>query len=113
MTLQITINNLIKAMKNYKMLNSRGKEVHTDVSLHPGEILQDELEARDIRKSLFAEQLGVKPGHLSELLHGRRHISATTALKLEELLGISAEYWLRVQVYYDLFVARSKEREVA
>lgn len=100
-------------MSNYKILNSRGKEIHTNVSLHPGEILQDELEARDIRKSLFAEQLGVKPGHLSELLHGRRHISATTALKLEELLGISAEYWLRVQVYYDLFVARSKEREVA
>ena len=100
-------------MSNYKILNSRGKEIHTNVSLHPGEILQDELEARDFRKSLFAEQLGVKPGHLSELLHGRRHISATTALKLEELLGISAEYWLRVQVYYDLFVARSKEREVA
>jgi HTH-type transcriptional regulator/antitoxin HigA len=100
-------------MSNYKILNSRGKEIQTNVSLHPGEILQDELEARDIRKSLFAEQLGVKPGHLSELLHGRRHISATTALKLEELLGISAEYWLRVQVYYDLFVARSKEREVA
>jgi HTH-type transcriptional regulator/antitoxin HigA len=99
-------------MSNYKILNSRGKEIHTNVSLHPGEILQDELEARDIRKSLFAEQLGIKPGHLSELLHGRRHISATTALKLEELLGISAEYWLRVQVYYDLFVARSKEREV-
>ena len=100
-------------MSNYKILNSRGKEIQTNVSLHPGEILQDELEARDIRKSLFAEQLGVKPGHLSELLHGRRHISATTALKLEELLGISAKYWLRVQVYYDLFVARSKERELA
>jgi antitoxin HigA-1 len=100
-------------MCNYKMLNSRGKAINANVSLHPGEILQDELEARDIKKSLFAEQLGVKPGHLSELLHGRRHISATTALKLEELLGISAEYWLRVQVYYDLFIARSKEREVA
>jgi len=83
------------------------------VGLHPGEILQDELEARDIRKSLFAEQLGVKPGHLSELLHGRRHISAATALKLEKLLGIPAEYWLRVQIYYDLFMERNKEREVA
>ncbi len=48
-------------MSNYKIFNTQDKGVHTDVGLHPGEILQDELEARDIRKSLFAEQLGVKP----------------------------------------------------
>ena len=100
-------------MTNYKVLNSRGKEIQTDITLHPGEVLQDELEARDIKKSFFAEQLGMKPGHLSELLHGRRHVSAATALKLEKLLGIPAEYWLRVQVYYDLFVERSKEKELA
>jgi addiction module HigA family antidote len=100
-------------MNSYKILNARGKEIHTDVSLHPGEILQDELEARDIKKSSFAEQLGVKPGHLSELLHGRRHISAATALKLEKLLGIGAEYWLRVQVDFDLFMERAKEKELA
>jgi len=100
-------------MSNYKVLNSRGKEIHTDISLHPGEILQDELEARNIKKSLFAEQLGMKPGHFSELLHGKRHISAATALKLEKLLDISAEYWMRVQVYYDLFMERCKGKEVA
>ncbi|HEX9510338.1 MAG TPA: HigA family addiction module antitoxin [Puia sp.] len=100
-------------MNNYKVLNSRGKEIHTDITLHPGEVLQDELEARDIKKSLFAEQLGMKAGHFSELLHGKRHVSAATALKLEKLLGISAEYWMRVQVYYDLFMERHKEMEVA
>jgi len=98
---------------NYKVLNSRGKEIQSDISLHPGEVLQDELEARDIKKSSFAQQLGMKPGHFSELLHGKRHISAATALKLEKFLGISAEYWMRVQVYYDLFVERHKEEEVA
>src|ERR1700743_3024821 len=101
------------ATNNYKILNSRGKEIQTDISLHPGDILQDELEARDIKKSSFAQQLGMKPGHFSELLHGKRHISAATALKLEKLLDISAEYWMRVQVYYDLFVERNKEKEVA
>jgi len=100
-------------MANYKILNTRGKEIQTDITLHPGEILQDELEARDIKKSFFAEQLGVKPGHLSELLHGRRHVSAAMALKLEKFLDIPAEYWLRVQVYYDLFMERRKEKEVA
>src|SRR5258708_20392551 len=100
-------------MNNYKVLNSRGKEIHTDITLHPGEVLQDELEARDIKKSLFAEQLGMKAGHFSELLHGKRHVSAATALKLEKLLGISAEYWMREQGYYDLFMERHKEIELA
>lgn len=98
---------------NYKVLNSRGKEIQTDIALHPGEILQDELEALDIKKSSFAQQLGMKPGHFSELLHGKRHISAATAIKLENLLDIPAEYWMRVQVYYDLFVERNKEKEAA
>lgn len=42
-----------------------------------------------------------KSGHLSELLHGRRYVSAAMALKSEKLLNIPAEYWMRVQVYYD------------
>ena len=98
---------------NYRVLNSRGKEIYSDIALHPGEVLQDELEARAIKKSLFAEQLGMKASHFSELLHGKRHISAATALKLERLLDVSAEYWMRVQVYYDLFMERQKETEIA
>ncbi len=100
-------------MSDYKVVNSRGKEISTDVTLHPGEILQMELAARNIKKTEFAELLGMKPGHFSELLHSKRHVSAVTALKLEKLLNISAEYWMRVQVYYDLFVERTKELKVA
>ena len=97
----------------FKVLNSRGKEIQTDVALHPGEVLQDELEAREFKKTAFAALLGVKPGHLSELLYGKRHISASTALKLEKLLDIPAEYWMRVQMHYDLFVERNKQEEIA
>ena len=100
-------------MNNYKVLNARGKEIETDITLHPGDILMDELEARSIKKTVFAEQLGMKAGHFSELLHGKRHVSAATAIKLEKLLDISAEYWMRVQVYYDLFIERNKDREAA
>ncbi|MBN8782487.1 MAG: addiction module antidote protein, HigA family [Sphingobacteriales bacterium SCN 48-20] len=100
-------------MNNYKVLNSRGKEIHTDIALHPGDILLDELEARGVRKTVFAEQLNMKPSHFSELLHGKRNVSAATALKLEKLLGISAEYFMRVQVYYDLFMERNKQEAVA
>jgi antitoxin HigA-1 len=100
-------------MNNFKTLNSRGKEIHSDVSLHPGEVLQDELEARAIPKNIFAEQLGMKASHFSELLHGKRHVGAATALKLEDILGISAEYWMRIQVYHDLFVERHKQEQAA
>ena len=96
-------------MNNYKILNSRGKKIKTNVSLHPGEVLMDELEARGIPKNVFAEQLGMKSSHFSELLHGKRHVGAATALKLENLLDIAAEYWLRIQVYHDLFVERNKQ----
>ena len=100
-------------MNNYKILNTRSKEIFMDVALHPGDILNDELVAREIKKSSFAEQIGMKPGHLSELLHGKRHVSAATAIKLEKQLDIPAEYWMRVQVYYDLFIERNKEGEAA
>jgi antitoxin HigA-1 len=95
------------------VLNSKNKEISTDVTLHPGEVLMDELEARGIKKSEFAAQLGMKPGHFSDLLYGRRHVSAATAIKLEKLLGTSAEYWMHVQVYHDLFTERNKEKEAA
>lgn len=95
-------------MPNYKILNRRGKEISTNISLHPGEVLAMELGARGIKKSVFAAQIGMSPAHFSELLHGSRHVSAATALKLEKLLGIAAEYWMRVQVYHDLFTERNK-----
>ena len=100
-------------MSNYKVVNSRGKEINTDVSLHPGEVLQMELEALNIKKAKFAESLGMKPSHFSELLHGKRHVSVATALRLEKLLNISAEYWMRVQVYHDLFTERNRKNVVA
>lgn len=100
-------------MSNYKVLNSKSKEIFTNVSVHPGEVLIEELEVREIKKSAFAEKLGLKPGHFSDLLYGRRHVSAALALKLEKLLGISAEYWMRLQVYHDLFVERSKQKAAA
>lgn len=74
-------------------------------------VLEELSESMDAQNSLFAAELGMKLSHFSELLHGKRHVSAATAIKLEKLLEIPAEYWMRVQVYYDLFVERQRERE--
>jgi HTH-type transcriptional regulator/antitoxin HigA len=95
-------------MSNYKTFNKEGKEIFTDITLHPGEILEMELQARGIKKSAFAKEIGMSASHFSELLHGKRHINAAIALKLEHLFDISAEYWMRIQVYYDIFIERNK-----
>ncbi len=99
-------------MSNYKVVNRKGEQLETDIVLHPGEILRDELEARTISQKAFAEILGVQPPHLNDLLKGKRHISARLAVKIEKALNIDAAYWLRVQMAYDLAIAR-KEMEAA
>ena len=88
------------------MIGKNGHELQTDLHLHPGEVLSMEIEARGIKKSEFADALGIKPGNLTELLKGKRHISALVALKIEALLEIGATFWLRVQADYDLGVAK-------
>lgn len=95
-------------MNTYQVLNKKGKEIQSDVLLHPGDVLQMELEAREIKKSDFALQLEMRPSHFSELLHGKRNVSASVAIKLERLLGISAEFWMRVQTAYDIKLERQK-----
>jgi|SRR5690242_12919365 len=95
-------------MGHDKILDSRGKEIILDIKLHPGEVLADELAARNLVKSAFAMKIGMYPGHFSDILKGRRNISAAIALKLEKELSISAEFWLGLQVDYDLQVERDK-----
>lgn len=90
------------------MYGKNGEELVTDFVLHPCEALLDEVEARNLKKSDLAKALNILPGHLSELFSGKRNITATTAVKLEKELGISAEYWIGLQTDYDLAKARSE-----
>ena len=99
-------------MENYKVLSSDNQEITTDEILHPGDILEMELEARGIKKNFAANQLGVHPSHLSDLLKQKRHVSAIIAIKLEMFLGISADYWMRVQSGYDLAMARQQLKQI-
>ncbi len=96
--------------RNFKSLRKDGSPIKTLVTLHPGEVLDMELKARGISKSDFAASIGLKAANLSELLHQRRHVSAGLALKLEAILGIDAEFWMRVQSGYDLEIERKKGR---
>ncbi|MFN0213986.1 MAG: HigA family addiction module antitoxin [Saprospiraceae bacterium] len=95
-------------MSAYKVIGKSGNPISTPETLHPGEVLLMEIEARQLKKSDFAAQLNIRSSQLSELLHEKRHISAAMAIKLETLLGIDAEFWMRLQTAYDIAVERKR-----
>lgn len=99
-------------MGTYKITGSKGNEIDSDILLHPGEVLGEELTARKIPQKDFAELIDMRPPHLNELVKGKRHISAMLALKIEKQLGISAGFWMRLQIEFDLNQAR-KQLKVA
>ncbi len=99
-------------MRNYKVLGKDGHAIHPVIITHPGEIVEIELEARDIKKSSFALDIRMYPSHFSDIIKGRRSITTPIALKLEKALGIDAAFWLRMQMDYDLAIERQKLVEV-
>jgi addiction module HigA family antidote len=71
--------------------------------IHPGEILQEEfLDALGISQSDFARHLGVSYQRINELVNGKRGITADTAWLLSQAFGNSAEFWMNLQMTYDL-----------
>ena len=74
---------------------------------HPGELLKDELESRNITQARFAAQIGVEPSLLNEIIKGKRGVNTEMALILEAALGIPAEMWLGLQSDYNMQVAKS------
>jgi antitoxin HigA-1 len=92
----------------HNVYGRKGERIETDLILHPGEVLLDEIETRNLKKLEVALALEILPGHLSEIFKGKRNITATTALKLEQVLNISAEFWMGLQSDFDLSKARKK-----
>lgn len=80
-------------------------------AIHAGSILKEELQARGIRQKDFAAQIGMRPSHLSELLNGKRNVTASTAQKLERALGITASFWLSLQKSYELDCIAIEQRD--
>ena len=79
---------------------------------HPGTVILDEINARNISQKILAHELGVLPTFLNEILKGKRAITADFAILLEKSLGISSDYWMRFQSQYDIDRARLKEKNV-
>jgi len=71
--------------------------------IHPGEILQEEfLEQYGLSQSDFAKHIGVSFQRINEIVNGKRGITPDTAWLFSEAFGNSPQYWMNLQMYYDL-----------
>jgi antitoxin HigA-1 len=74
-------------MELYKVVGMDGEVLETNVTLHPGEVLGEELDAREILKKDFAGALGIKTQYLRDIVKGKKNVTDRMALKLEKELG--------------------------
>ena len=87
--------------------------------IHPGEVLQEEfLKPLGISQYRLARDINLAPRRINEIIHGKRAISADTALRLARYFRTSDRFWLNLQARYDLEVERDRlgprlEREVS
>ena len=77
--------------------------------VHPGEVLLEEfLEPMEISQYRLAKDISVSPRRINEIVHGKRAITANTALRLARFFGTSDRFWLNLQTSYDLDIEREK-----
>ncbi len=75
---------------------------------HPGEILREELAALELSANAFAAKIKVPTNRVTEILAGRRSVTAETALRLARFFGTSAQFWMNLQANYDLKTAAAE-----
>jgi addiction module HigA family antidote len=81
-------------------------------NFHPGEFLKDEIEGRSMKQRELAEKIKIAKNVLSEIIHGKRNLTPMLALKLEEALGINAEFWMKLQVNYEINLIRNQYKSL-
>ena len=81
---------------------------------HPGRFLKRELEARGLSANQIALDLGVPSGRITDILNGRRAITADTAVRLGRYFGNGAQFWLDLQSQYEIgVVERDRGADIA
>lgn len=82
---------------------------HLTAPIHPGEVLlADFLEPFHLSQHRVAVAIGVPPRRINEIVHGKRRITADTALRLARYFGTSENFWINLQSHYDLETERDQ-----
>ena len=71
-------------------------------TVHPGEVLKDELEELGMTATEFARQIAVPPNRVSQLIAGKRSVTGDTALRFGHWFGVEPQFWMNLQTQYDL-----------
>ena len=82
------------------------------IAIHPGEIIKDELDAREMKQKELASFMGMPTSVLNDIIKGRRAITPEVAVLLQEILSIDASYWLSLQNQYDIDQANINKKIV-
>ena len=77
-------------------------------AIHPGEHLAEELKALHMSAAELARKLNVPTNRITQILNGTRSVTGDTALRLGHFFGMSAQFWLNLQILYDLRSAQEK-----
>ena len=83
------------------------------ITTHPGAILKEELEAREVSQKKFSELLSIPYTRLNEILNGKRPVTTEFALMVEAALGINPELLINMQTRYNMSVAKQKKNFLA
>lgn len=79
---------------------------------HPGELIKGAMDELDLSVAQTAQALGVSRNQLNRVVTGRSGISSEMALRLEAVIGSTADAWVRMQAAYDLAKIRTRETEI-
>ncbi|MCE5240477.1 HigA family addiction module antitoxin [bacterium] len=80
---------------------------------HPGEMLREEfLEPMGLTQRELADSIHVPYQRVNDIVNGRRGVTPSTALRLAKFFGMSADFWMNVQMRWDLYFAQREERAV-
>ncbi len=98
------------------MLSAAGSEFiasgfSPDWTIPPGDILQEELDARNLTQAELALRTGLSPKHINQVVKGVASLSADTALRLERALGIPSHFWNRLEASFQDHRTRAKTRD--
>lgn len=82
--------------------------------IHPGRILRREMQARELTANRLALDIGVPSGRITDILGGKRGITADTALRLARYFATTPQFWMNLQVQYELALAEQQSgKEIA
>jgi len=78
------------------------------IAIHPGEHIAEELQALGMSAAELARRLSVPTNRITAIINGQRGITGDTALRLAHFFGTTPEFWLNLQILYDLRIAEQK-----